>query len=215
MIRIGASLTSSDLLKLSDEIENLKNAGIDFIHFDVMDGHFVPNLTFGPALAKQISNNFSLPIDIHLMVDNPEMVAGWFLKSNPKNISWHVEINADHKKISSTLRNLNISSGLAINPPTDPSCLKPYIHLVDFILLMSVNPGFGGQSFITSVLDKARIIKSFRDLPIYIDGGVNSENAVLVRNAGVFNLISGSYITKSKNKSEAIQLLRGNDKRVS
>ncbi len=214
MIRIGASLTSSDLLNLSDEIENLKDAGVDFIHFDVMDGHFVPNLTFGPALAKQISNNFSLPLDIHLMVDDPERVAMWFLKSNPKNISWHVEINADHKKISTILRNSNISPGLAINPPTDPSCLKPYIHSVDFILLMSVNPGFGGQGFIPAVLEKAGIIRSFCDLPFYIDGGITSENAALVRNADIVNLISGSYLAKAKNKSEAIQLLRGNNKRV-
>lgn len=208
MTRIGASLISSDLLNLGEVIRNLEKAGVDFIHFDVMDGHFVPNLAFGPELARAIKKFTDLPLDVHLMTDNPEKTVAWFLDCKPEYISWHVEIDVDHETISSLLRENSIKPGLAINPSTETEKLFPHLGYIDFVLLMSVNPGFGGQKFMPEVPGKAVEILKRSNLDLFIDGGINAETAPYAVRAGIKNLVSGSYLVRSADYSETVKTLK-------
>lgn len=205
MIKIGASLISADPLNLKETIDSLIEANIDFFHIDIMDGHFVPNISLSPQLAISLSNYTQIPIDIHLMVTNPENVIKWFLPSKPKLISWHIEVDKNHKEIATFLKQNNISPGLAINPPTKVDSLIPLLDYIDFILIMSVNPGFGGQKFIENVLNKVEKIKKIKDIPFYIDGGINNITANLAKKAGINNLISGSFLVKSKDIKNTVK----------
>ncbi|MBN1150124.1 ribulose-phosphate 3-epimerase [candidate division WOR-3 bacterium] len=208
MIRVGASLISSDLLDLGNVIKNLETSGVDFFHFDVMDGHFVPNLTFGPDLACQIKNFTDLPLDVHLMTDRPEETAQWFLRCHPDYISWHVEIEAAHERISSMLRKNSIRPGMAINPGTPVDKIFPFLHLLDFVLIMSVNPGFGGQKFIDKAAEKALEITKKKRIELFIDGGINDKTAPIAKKFGIENLVSGSYLVKSADISQSLEKLK-------
>ncbi len=208
MIRIGASLISSDLMNLGKVIKNLERAGLDFIHFDVMDGHFVPNLTFGPEMARAIKKTTKLPLDIHLMTDEPRKTAQWFIDCSPEYLSWHIETKADHLEIISFLRENKVKPGMALNPSTDVQKIAPFLDSLDFVLLMSVNPGFGGQKFIPEVAQKAVEISKKKKVELFIDGGINDKTAPVAVRAGITNLISGSYLVRSQDYSETVKKLK-------
>lgn len=213
-MKIAPSLLSANFLKLQEEVEQISSAGADYLHIDVMDGHFVPNLTFGPMIIEQITKISSTPLDIHLMVQNIPFFIELFAPLQPKFISFHIEEEKHiHRNIQS-IRSKGISPAVALNPHTSPNELKYILPDLDMVLLMSVNPGFGGQSFIANTLEKTKHLKEListynPQCLIEVDGGVNHQNAPLLQNLGVDILVAGSYIFNSPNYSHAIKVLKG------
>jgi len=207
---IAPSILSADLTHLQDEVDSIEKFA-DWIQIDVMDGHFVPNLSFGAPVIKQLKT--SLPLDAHLMVENPEDRVQEFLDVGVANITFHAEVveGADSRKaLIQAIRKGGATVGIAINPDTPLSAVEDVISDVDILLVMSVNPGFGGQSFIEDVLDKVRSARAkYPDLMIQMDGGIDDQTAELCRDAGANNLVSGSFIFKSQDREGAITKLRG------
>ena len=213
-MKIAPSILSADFGKLADEVKAVCEAGADFIHVDVMDGHFVPNMTMGPMVVEAVKKASSVPLDIHFMVENIPFFIDMYKHLKPEFISFHIEEEKHINRVIQKIRNEGIKPAVVLNPAT-PVCLLEYIVAdVDMVLLMSVNPGFGGQKFIPSVLDK---IKELRDLAskknpnllIEVDGGVNDKNAKLLKEAGADILVAGSFIFKSDDYKKAIKALRG------
>ena len=209
-IKIAPSILSADFSDLAGDIRKVEKAGADLLHVDVMDGHFVPNLTIGPVVVKDIRKITKLPLDVHLMIENPESYVDAFVKAGSDMITVHVEtISAPKiKNLSLKLRKIGVKLGVSLNPKTS---LKPVIDVlkfVDFVLVMSVNPGFGGQEFIPQVLPKIRQLRTRFRGDIAIDGGINQDTAKLAVAAGANVLAAGSYIFKSKNYKQSIRRLR-------
>ncbi|MCD6176473.1 MAG: ribulose-phosphate 3-epimerase [Candidatus Cloacimonetes bacterium] len=213
MIKIAPSLLSANFVRLEEEINNIQKAGADIIHLDVMDGHFVPNLTFGLPIIKQIKDIAKIPIDVHLMVSNPDVYLETLGKWNIDYVSFHQEVeNHIHRQLK-VLQKYGVKAGVALNPATPVETIFPVITDLDFVLIMSVNPGFGGQSFIPLVYDKIEKLRKLADqvnpeLEIEIDGGVNNINAPKLINKGANILVAGSYIFGSANYKKQIQSLR-------
>jgi len=213
MVKIAPSILSADFLNLQKEIEAVQKAGADILHLDVMDGHFVPNLTFGMPIIKQIKEMAAVPLDVHLMVSNPaeylELLGNWKIDY----VSFHQEAeNHLHRQIH-VLKENSVKAGIALNPATPIETILPILPDLDFVLLMSVNPGFGGQGFLPLVYDKIKRLKEFAinlnpDLEIEVDGGVNKENTHDLQSSGVDILVAGSYIFRSSNYSQQISSLR-------
>ncbi len=207
-VKIGPSILSADFGRLNEEIATVDEYA-DFIHADVMDGHFVPNLTFGaPVVAKLQSK---LPIECHLMMSEPEKYLEDFVKAGAWMITVHVEACGEKTgEVLEQIRGLGVKAGLSLNPPTDVSKIEPYLDLVDMVLVMTVNPGFGGQSFIHECLDKIRWVHEKRsDLAICVDGGVKDDTAKLCVAAGANMLVAGSYVFGAEDRKAAIESLRG------
>ncbi|MCK9595496.1 MAG: ribulose-phosphate 3-epimerase [Candidatus Omnitrophica bacterium] len=209
-IKIAPSILSADFSNLARDIKKAEKAGADLLHVDVMDGHFVPNITIGPAVVKDIRKSTKLPLDVHLMIENPEKYAGAFAQAGSDMITVHVEtISAPKiKNLSLKLRKMGVKLGVSLNPKTS---LKPIIDVLkfaDFVLVMSVNPGFGGQAFIPQVLPKIRQLRTRFRGDIAVDGGINHDTAKLVIAAGANVLAAGSYIFKSKDYKQSIRRLR-------
>lgn len=205
-VKIAPSILSADFGKLNAEIATVE-AAADWLHIDIMDGHFVPNLTFGPMLVKFIESN--LPLDCHLMVDNPEMYLDDLAKAGVYSVTVHVEANIHLHRVLSRIHELGMKAAVSLNPGTDLSAIEAVLPIVDMVLIMSVNPGFGGQKFIDLALDKIRKLKLLRpELLIEVDGGINAETAKLCREAGADILVAGSYIFNSENRIEAIKSLK-------
>ena len=213
MVKIATSILSADFLNLQKEIEAVQKAGADILHLDVMDGHFVPNLTFGMPIIKQIKEIAAIPLDVHLMVSNPAEYLELLGKWNIDYVSFHQEAeNHLHRQIH-VLKEHGVKAGIALNPATPIETILPVLPDLDFVLLMSVNPGFGGQSFIPNVYDKISKLKEFTtdinpNLEIEVDGGVNNENTHDLQKNGADILVAGSYIFKSNNYSQQISSLR-------
>lgn len=209
-IQISASILSADFSCLGTEIKKVQAAGIDMLHIDVMDGHFVPNITIGPAVVKDIKKSSLVPLDVHLMIENPQKYLREFIDAGSDMITLHIETisHACFKKEAANLRKAGIKAGLSLNPATPLSKIKPLLEYVDFILVMSVNPGFGGQKFMPEVLEKIKDLSLFFKKDISIDGGINDTTAKLAITAGANILASGSFIFKSKNYREAIRKLK-------
>ncbi len=213
MVKIAPSILSADFLNLQKEIEAVQKAGADILHLDVMDGHFVPNLTFGMPIIKQIKEIAAVPLDVHLMVSNPaeylELLGNWKIDY----VSFHQEAeNHLHRQIH-VLKEHGIKAGIALNPATPIENILPVLPDLDFVLLMSVNPGFGGQSFLPLVYNKINRLKEFAtdmnpNLEIEVDGGVNNKNTHDLQKNGADILVAGSYIFKSNNYSQRISSLR-------
>ena len=207
MIKVSASILSADFLNLEMDIKKVISCGADFLHLDIMDGHFVNNITFGYDLVKSISKISSIPLDTHLMISHPEKYIELFAKNGSNIITIHHEISSNTMDILNQIKNLGCKCGISIKPSTDISVLEKYINIVDLILIMSVEPGFGGQEFITKSIERIKFAKSLiknsgREIMLEVDGGINDKTAILVKNAGADVLVSGSYIFKSSPQSE-------------
>lgn len=212
--RIAPSILSADFSRLGDEIRAVEAAGADLIHVDVMDGHFVPNITIGPMVVRDLRQATSLPLDCHLMIERPDDYVGAFAKAGADMISVHAEACHHLHRSVRLIRDLGVKVGVALNPGTPIAALMPVLKDIDFLLVMSVNPGFGGQSFIEATLSKVRRLKSIaRDrnpaLEIEIDGGINASNIGRARRAGVDMFVAGSAVFGTDNYHESIGALKG------
>lgn len=210
-LKVAPSILSSDFLHLEKEIKALEQAGADMLHLDIMDGHFVPNLTFGPGLVKQIRKTTTLPLDAHLMITNPADFIDEFIDAGVNYLSFHIETDANYVSLFRKIRKLGVKAGIAINPETSLGVLPDIINEIDYVLIMSVHPGFGGQAFIEESVKKISETKEIidsRQIEIEIDGGINFQTAKLVKEAGVNILVAGSFIFKSDDYAKTIAGLR-------
>jgi len=210
---VAPSILSADFTKLGEEIRNVQAAGADWIHIDVMDGHFVPNITMGPLVVKAVRQVTTLPIDVHLMIENPDFFVPLFAKAGATWMSVQVETCPHLNRTVQLIRESGCRPGVVLNPSTPLFSLEWILEDVDFVLIMSVNPGFGGQSFIPSSLDKIRLLRKTiqqRNLSILIqiDGGVNRDNIASISSAGADVFVAGSAIFGSKNYKETIDSFR-------
>ncbi len=213
MIKIAPSILSADFSKLGEEIANLSKDGADYIHIDVMDGRFVPNITIGPLVINAIRDITDIPFDVHLMIVEPEKYIKNFADAGADIITIHYEATVHLHRAVEQIKNLGKCAGVSINPATPVEVLTEILPYVDLVLIMSVNPGFGGQKFIESSLSKIkRLVNLMDNLPIKplieIDGGVTERNAAAIKSAGANILVAGSTIFKYNNYSEIINLLK-------
>jgi ribulose-phosphate 3-epimerase len=213
MIKIAPSLLSADFRNIEKEIKKVEKCGVDLLHLDIMDGHFVPNITFGPMIVKAINECTKLPLDVHLMIENPDSYVEGFVKSGADYLTVSIEACRHLHRTVSFIKSFNIKAGCALNPATPFELVKPVIKELDLLLLMTVNPGFGGQKFIPSVLSKIEEAKNFIQknklkTEIEVDGGINPETAKLVKKAGATILVAGNAIFKSKNYCHTVKALR-------
>jgi ribulose-phosphate 3-epimerase len=214
MVKIAPSILSADFARLGEEITAVEKAGADYIHIDVMDGHFVPNITIGPLIVEAIRPVTKLPLDVHLMIDNPDQYIEAFAKAGADYITVHVEASRHLHRTIQHIKSFGIKAGVVLNPATPVDSIQHVLADIDMVLLMSVNPGFGGQKFIPEVLPKIRKVKEMadskgREIEIEIDGGVNPETAKLCIEAGANVLVAGSAIYNQENYEAAISLIRG------
>jgi len=209
-IKIAPSILSADFSKLAIELKKVKQAGADLIHVDVMDGHFVPNITIGPVVVKFMRQSTKLPLDVHLMIQNPIKYLGAFVNAGSDMITVHIETVSlkELQAIGRGLKKRKVKLGISLNPGTPLAKIKPVLGLVDFVLVMSVNPGFGGQAFIPGATNKIKQLRAIFKKDIAVDGGINNLTAKLVKQAGANILIAGSYIFGAKNTKLAINSLR-------
>ncbi len=212
MVKIAPSILSADFAKLGEEIEDVEQGGADYIHVDVMDGHFVPNITIGPLIVEAIRPVTKLPLDVHLMIENPEQYINAFAKAGADIITVHQEATVHLHRTIQMIKKEGVKAGVVINPATPAEMIRPILRDVDLVLFMTVNPGFGGQAFIPSVLPKIKQVAKWRaeqgySFEIEVDGGVNRETAKLCVEAGCDVLVAGSAIFNEKNRKEAIDTI--------
>lgn len=213
MIKIAPSILSADFRKLEEEIKKVEAAGADLIHIDVMDGHFVPNITIGPFIVKACRKATKLPLDVHLMIENPDKYIPDFAKAGADIITVHVEASKDLASDIELIKQHNVKPGVVVNPATPIETVFPVLDKVAMVLVMSVNPGFEGQKFMPEVLPKIKMLKSRvasrgSQVDIEIDGGINTENAKEVVKSGASVLVAGSAIFYAKDYKEVLQKLK-------
>lgn len=214
MVKIAPSILSADFSKLGEEIKDVEIGGADYIHIDVMDGHFVPNITIGPLIVEAIRPITKLPLDVHLMIEDPDQYIEAFAKSGADYITVHVEACKHLHRTIHFIKSFGVKAGVVLNPATPVESIMHIISDVNMVLLMSVNPGFGGQAFIPEVLNKIRALRKMIDdkglnVEIEIDGGVNEETAKQCIKAGATVLVAGSAVYNQKDREQAIAALRG------
>ncbi len=213
-LQIAPSLLSADFTKLEQEIRSVERAGADLLHLDVMDGQFVPNLTFGPFIVDAINRLSDLPLDVHLMIRDPLNLAARFVQAGADWLTIHSEAVADPAAALLAIRRLGAKAGVSLNPGTPLTTIERALPGADLVLVMSVNPGFGGQEFIASALDKVAAIRKLKaegrtNAVISIDGGINPQTAKLAVEAGAELLVAGSAIFGSADRAAAIKAIRG------
>ncbi|WP_126426130.1 ribulose-phosphate 3-epimerase [Brevibacillus marinus] len=215
MIKIAPSILSADFAKLGEEIKEVERGGADWIHVDVMDGHFVPNITIGPLVVEAIRPVTSLPLDVHLMIEEPDRYIPQFAKSGADIISVHQEACPHLHRTIHLIKDQGVQAGVVLNPATPLVTIETILEDVDLVLFMTVNPGFGGQTFIPSVLPKLRALRQLLDqrglthIEIEVDGGVNAETARLCEQAGATVLVAGSAVFNQPDRAKAIAAIRG------
>ncbi len=212
-MQVAPSILSADFGILNEEVKSICDGGCDLVHVDVMDGHYVPNLTIGPVVVKSVAKVSTKPLDIHLMVQNNSFFVDLFAPLEPKYISFHIEEEKHPHRLIQKIRALGISPAITLNPHTPPEAIEFLIEDLDMVLLMSVNPGFGGQKFIPNVLERAKrlkeiIMKRNENCLIEVDGGVNDKNIHQLKDAGVDIVVAGSYIYGSDDRAKAIKSLQ-------
>ena len=210
---VAPSILSADFGNLAAEIRAICEAGCDLVHVDVMDGHFVPNLTIGPVVVSAVAKAATKPLDIHLMVENNSFFADLFFPLKPKFLTFHIEEEKHPMRLIDHIRKNGVSPGIVLNPHTPVSAIEHIIDEVDMVLLMSVNPGFGGQKFMPVVLEKTRALRELIERKnakclIEVDGGVNGLNAPDLEEAGADVLVAGSYIFSSNSYEQAIRAIK-------
>jgi ribulose-phosphate 3-epimerase len=210
---ISASILSADFGNLKDELKRAQDSGCDMIHFDVMDGHFVPNISYGVPVLKSIKKYSLLPFDVHLMITEPERYVEAFKNAGADIITFHEETECDKDALIDKIHSLGMKAGMSVKPNTPVSALYPYLNKLDMALVMTVEPGFGGQGFMEFTLDKIASLRAQADslnipLDIEVDGGITDKTAPRVRHAGANVLVSGSYLFKSDNMRRSASLLR-------
>ena len=212
---IAPSILSADFTRLGEELKAIEQAGADWIHIDVMDGHFVPNITYGPIMVEACKRASNLVLDVHLMIEKPDLIIPEFAKAGADYISVHAEACTHLHRSLQLIKSLGVKSGVALNPATPLSSIEYVMDQLDFILIMSVNPGFGGQKFIGSSIDKIRLLSNQlkeRNLKtlIQVDGGINKDTIKAVSEAGASSFVAGSAIFHTDDYQKTISLLREN-----
>lgn len=209
-ILVAPSILSADFANLESEVKMLEKNGADWVHVDVMDGHFVPNLTIGAPVVKAVNRIASIPLDVHLMIENPEKYIKDFALAGADIITFHYEaVQNNVDEIIDLIKSYNVKVGISIKPKTRVSEIEKYISKVDLVLVMTVEPGFGGQKFMPDCADKIQEIRNISEqVIIEVDGGINSETADYCKKLGVDVLVAGNYIFSSNNVEEAIVSLR-------
>lgn len=214
MIKIAPSILSADFAKLGQEIKDVENGGADYIHVDVMDGHFVPNITIGPLIVEAIRPVTTLPLDVHLMIENPDLYIPEFSRAGADIITVHVEACRHLHRTVHLIKDTGVKAGVVLNPATPVNVIEHILEDIDMVLFMTVNPGFGGQKFIETVLPKiettAKMIENKRlNVEIEVDGGVNPQTAKQCINAGANVLVAGSAVFNKQDRKQAIAEIRG------
>lgn len=212
-LKIAPSILSSDFAILGEEVKQITEAGADYIHIDVMDGSFVPNITLGSSIVKSIRRFSSLPFDVHLMVNNPELHVEQFAEAGADIITFHAEATVHVDRLIDKIHSLGKKAGISLVPSSDESILNYIYDKIDLILVMTVNPGFGGQSFIPSQLSKIKtvrqkIIESKRNIDLQVDGGINETTARMCKEAGANIAVAGNFVFKDKNYAANIRSLK-------
>lgn len=210
---VAPSILSADFGNLAKDVKAICDAGCDLVHVDVMDGHFVPNLTIGPVVVSAVAKAASKPLDIHLMVENNTFFVNLFAPLKPGYITFHIEEEKHPHRLIQYIRELGIKPGVVLNPHTPAESVECLLQDIDMVLIMSVNPGFGGQKFISNVVEKVKRLKKLRDrinpkCLIEIDGGVNDQNIKLLKDVGVDVCVAGSYVFKHDSYKTAIETLK-------
>jgi len=208
-ILVAPSILAADFSMLESEIKKIEKAGADMIHVDVMDGHFVPNITIGPLVIRGIRKITKLPLDVHLMIEEPAKYIDEFRKAGSDIITLHAESRGNIKSLLSGIKSFGIKAGISIRPKSSMSMIKSYLRDADMVLMMTVEPGFGGQKFMSEVILKIRQLRSIYDKDIEVDGGINKETAKAVIEAGANVLVAGTFVFGSKDVKKAIRELRG------
>jgi len=213
MKMIAPSILSANFVRLEEEIGIVEEGGADLLHIDVMDGHFVPNITIGPPVVKSIAKIAKLPLDVHLMIEEPMKYLDDFIEAGSKAISVHAEVSPHLHRTIQRMKERGIKTGIALNPSTSLSCLEYLLGEIDFVLLMTVNPGFGGQVFIKEMLPKINALKRMikeksPDTLIEVDGGIKLENIFEVSQAGGDIFVAGSAVFRSQDKKKMIQEMK-------
>ncbi len=209
-LKIAPSILSADFSRLEKEVKSIEKAGADLVHVDVMDGHFVPNITIGSAVTASIKKRTKLPLDVHLMIEDPWFYLDDFIAAGSSIITIHGEVTtlAVVKKIKAKLKKHKIKLGISLNPGTAVSEIKKFLPYADLVLVMSVNPGFGGQSFMPVVIPKIKQLRKIFKGIIEVDGGITDITAPEVVECGADMLVAGSFVFKSKNRANAIRKLK-------
>ena len=215
-VLVAPSILSADFTKLGQELDDISSA--DLVHYDVMDGHFVPNLTFGPDILRQVKRRTNLPVDAHLMISNPDEMVVWYLEAGADLVSFHLEAAVHAHRLVQQIKSYGAKAAIAINPATPVSSLEAILDDLDMVLVMTVNPGFGGQSFIESSITKLRALRRMMrehgvNPLVQVDGGVSAKNAERIVEAGANVLVAGSAVFKETDRAATISAIRDNGRR--